>query len=120
MFQLVQRILAWSQGDPVLLYSRFFLHSISLEAESDFWQAAREVARGHKEAVVVVEFRDDADKDLQKETAPHFRRFSSGDQVVQRAMRFGFDVIWKADGRGMAKFGADDAHVTRLFLRVEP
>ncbi len=106
--------LAQSVGsDGVLVYARFFFHAIDEEAERAVLDHAATLIRARGGAFCA-EFRTPADRDAAKVTPEHYRRFIDLDGFVDRVAASGLTPLWRAEGRGMAKYRQDDAHVARL------
>lgn len=113
---LVTRIRdAAGRDEPLLVYARFFLHAIDQDQEAVFLRAASELCEGG--GCLALEFRTVRDRQLAKETAPHFRRYIDPLDVVTTALTFGFRLDYFVEGFGYAKYRKDDAHVARLLLR---
>lgn len=98
---------------PLLLYSRFFFHAIDEAAETRVIEQAASILARHGGALAV-EFRTTADAASAKATPDHYRRFVDPDAFAALVVSAGLSVQWRAEGRGMAKYRADDAHVARL------
>jgi tellurite methyltransferase len=63
---------------------------------------------------VAFEFRTPDDVALPKVTPDHYRRPVDPDMLVDKLEGRGFTVTYRVEGRGMARWGDDDAHVCRL------
>jgi len=90
-----------------LLYARFVLHAVPESTEDALigglagrWQVA-------------FEFRTPQD-DGPKMTPDHYRRPVDPDRLAVKLQTAGFSIDYLVTGRGMAKWGRDDAHVCRL------
>lgn len=103
---------------PIMLYSRFVIHSLTVEQEESLLQNVQSVLR-KAPGVFTVEFRTLKDSDLRKETAPHFRRFVDPTQFLSRCKLYGLRPTYFVEGRGFAKYRADDAHVARIILELD-
>ena len=95
------------QGEG-LLYARFLLHAIPEQAEDAL------LGRLEGRWSVAFEFRTPKDEMLPKVTPDHYRRPVSVRQVCNKLEACGFSTVYSVEGRGMAKYGADDAHVGRV------
>ena len=93
-----------------LLYARFFLHAVEESVEDSLLDTLE--GGWH----VALEYRTLADESGMKVTGPHYRRYIDTDRLVQKFEGVGFRVEYRIEGRGMARWGADDAHVGRLIL----
>lgn len=102
---------------PVCVYARFFLHAIREDEQAQFFKAlGANLTSGHK---VAFEYRTEDDADLQKQAPPHFRRYQGAEAVRLAMQDQGFDQAYLVEGRGFAKFGAEDAIVARhIFQKV--
>lgn len=106
-------LLAREFSGPLLLYSRFFFHAIDEAAEARVITNAAMILKRHGGALAV-EYRSLADAGSAKVTLQHYRRFIDPEAFAARVAAAGLSLRWRAEGRGMAKFRADDAHVARL------
>lgn len=91
-----------------LLYARFLLHAISERAEDDL------LDRLNGDWAVAFEFRTPFDIGKPKMTPDHFRRPVLLEDLCAKLEARGFTITYLVQGRGMAKFGLDDAHVGRV------
>ena len=98
---------------PVLVYARFFFHAIDDDAEAAVIAHAAELI-GRNGGAFCAEFRTPEDRDAAKVTPEHYRRFIDPQAFAARVAAAGLKPVWQAEGRGMAKYRQDDAHVARL------
>jgi len=108
----------WGQREKFdVIYSRFFIHSISDEQETSFFELVNQgLCVGGR---LYVEYRTSEDEVLPKETEDHFRRFVDPGSFAERAGNFGLKLVYGVEGRGYAKYGEDDAHVARqVFVKL--
>lgn len=100
---------------PVAVYSRFFVHAISDEAEDVLREfLARTLPAGSR---IYLEFRTEKDKDTPKVFGEHFRRFVDPDALVARFGRDGhFAVLHDERGHGLAVYRDEDPYVARIVL----
>lgn len=105
----------WLAG-PVLIYSRFFFHAVDDEAEARILERIGKVL-GQTGGALAVEFRTTLDAAGAKETGEHYRRYVDPAAFVARLAENGLQTVWQAEGRGMAKYRSDDAHVARIVAR---
>ena len=107
------RKLADATSGPVLVYARFFFHSIDEGAQS---RVLAEVAKllAERGGAFCAEFRTHKDSESTKTTPDHYRRFIDPDDFARRIEEASMRVVWRTDGRGMAKYRSDDAHVARF------
>lgn len=99
-----------------VLYARFFLHAIDHDEEVHFLELCRRVLEA-RNAIVAVEFRTTKDRNLNKVTAAHYRRYVDPLAFITRASEFDLHPFYFVEGFGFAKFHDDDAHVARILLR---
>jgi SAM-dependent methyltransferase len=108
----LEKLAAEFEG-PLLLYSRFFFHAIDETAESLVIERAATILKTRGGALAV-EYRTTQDAASTKVTSDHYRRYIDPERFAARVMSAGLKVQWRAEGRGMAKYRTDDAHVARL------
>lgn len=96
------------------VYARFFLHAISEEQEDRFLSFARSICLGG--GMLAAEFRTIRDAGQMKVTPDHYRRFIEPVAFLEKAHRHGFTTSYYVEGFGFAKYGADDAYVSRCLL----
>ncbi|MGH6785451.1 MAG: class I SAM-dependent methyltransferase [Novosphingobium sp.] len=102
---------------PVLIYARFFFHAIDQRAEAAVLaQAARLL--GRRGGALCAEFRTHLDEAAAKVTPTHYRRFIVPDDFASQVQATGLQVAWRTEGRGMAKYRSDDAHVARFIAQA--
>lgn len=99
----------------VLVYARFFLHAIPLEAEMFLLRHAANILR-ERDGVFALEFRTNRDSHQTKVTPDHYRRFVDPIDFIARAAGLGFAKRYYVDGFGLAKYKDDDAHIARCVL----
>ena len=95
------------------LYSRFFLHALSLELQEDFYKLIIKLKSRFPEIQLLIEYRSKEDESLEKETPDHYRCFIDPLTVTPRFISGGFEEIYYIKGRGFAKYKNDDAIVAR-------
>lgn len=98
---------------PLLIYSRFFLHAITEDEEKLFLQRISDMEQIR---VIALEFRTDRDLSQPKATSDHFRRFIAPSDFSHKVYAQGFKISYFAEGFGFAKYRNDDAHVARFLL----
>jgi len=103
---------------PLILYSRFFLHSIDEEAEAVFLDLCHDCLRLHG-GKLFTEFRTDKDKGQYKQMGnTHYRRFIRLEDFLRRCEAAGLQAEYSIEGKGFAKYGAEDAYVARAVLHL--
>ena len=100
-------------SDPVI-YSRFFLHAINDEAIEKFLDFS-ELMMGES-GVLCLEYRTEADRDLDKVTQAHFRNFIDPLNFETQLRRRNMVTRYFCEGHGYAKFQTDDAFVARHII----
>lgn len=105
--------LAGEFAGPLLVYSRFFFHAVDDAAEAEILRRVGTLLQ-ERGGTLAVEFRTIHDADGARETGAHYRRYVDPAAYVARLADCRLNVIWQAQGRGMAKYRGDDAHVARI------
>ena len=103
---------------PVMLYSRFLIHSLTSDQEVSLIQNVGAVLR-KTSGIFIAEFRTVKDSNLRKETAPHFRRFVDPTRFLERCKQYDLKSRYFVEGTGFAKYRNDDAHVARIILDLD-
>ena len=103
-------------GDSLVFYSRFVLHSLD-EGEEDRFLLALSTCMKQDE-YVFFEFRNMEDVNRQKHYPNHFRRYLDA-TLFQRKLEdnCGLSLEYSITGVGMAKYKEEDPVVTRIFAR---
>eukprot|EP00535_Pseudo-nitzschia_heimii_P000626 CAMPEP_0197179806 /NCGR_PEP_ID=MMETSP1423-20130617/4635_1 /TAXON_ID=476441 /ORGANISM="Pseudo-nitzschia heimii, Strain UNC1101" /LENGTH=251 /DNA_ID=CAMNT_0042629771 /DNA_START=170 /DNA_END=925 /DNA_ORIENTATION=+ len=102
-----------SSGGGVVVYNRFFLHSIDRVQESRFVEALSESMRSGDK--LYMEFRCHLDEDLPKVYGKgHYRRYVQTDDFVATLEKLGYRVEYEVTGRGMSKYKSEDPFVSRV------
>ena len=102
-----------ASGTPTV-YARFFLHAITDEQESSFLSLARSICANG--GILAAEFRTVRDAAQRKVTPDHYRRYMEPMAFLESAHGHGFATSYYVEGFGFAKYGADDAYVSRCIL----
>ena len=105
------------RGDgPLCVYSRFFFHAIDESTQGAALLLVKELL-GREGDYCAFEFRTDKDKDREKVTPSHYRRYVNPDRFIADAREiYGLECNYRVEGTGYAVFKSDDAHVVRLVL----
>lgn len=101
-------------GRKVCIYARFFLHAINDVEQAIFLKALSETLMPG--SLVAFEYRTLEDQFLQKEAAPHYRRYQSAEDLNSELQELGFKKVYAIEGQGFAKYKADDAIVARCIF----
>lgn len=114
--ELVLDVLKHSEKDSVIaIYARFFLHAITREEQKQFLQILSEVLP--PEALMFFEYRTDGDESDRKEFGAHYRRFQAHKELLSSLSSQGFFIEYEIEGKGLAKYKAEDAVVGRCVVR---
>ena len=101
-------------GKTACVYSRFFLHAITEDEQSAFFDALAEtLLSGHR---IAFEYRTTADQALEKDAPPHYRRYQDAAAVNAQLADRGFTQLYAIEGQGYAKYKAEDAIVARCLF----
>lgn len=116
--RLVELARELADGKEVVYYSRFVMHTLDDEQESQFlYGLSASVQAGE---LVYLEFRSKEDEALEKHYGNHYRRFINAEKFRDGLKAdFDFDVQYFIVGRGMAKFREEDPYVCRVIARKE-
>ena len=100
----------------VVVYTRFFLHSIDEDQEDLFLTAlAEELIKGDE---MRHEYRSKEDEALPKVYGKgHYRRYIDTPALLQKLEDKGFKTQYEITGRGMAKYKNEDPFVSRLIVK---
>jgi ubiquinone/menaquinone biosynthesis C-methylase UbiE len=111
---LLDQVSQYRTSRAPTVYARFFLHAISDEQEDRFLSFARSICLDG--GMLAAEFRTVRDAGQTKVTPDHYRRFMEPVSFLEKAHRHGFATNYYVEGFGFAKYGADDAYVSRCIL----
>lgn len=105
-----------SSADNIIVYTRFFLHSIDQHQETKFLSAlSAALSPGDK---LYFEFRCKMDESLEKvHGKDHYRRYIDTPAMMEDMAELGFNVEYEITGRGMAKYKSEDPFVSRIVAR---
>lgn len=104
------------ESEPVLFYSRFFLHSITAEVQDQLLAAIDSVARPGD--LLAAEFRTDKDEERAKTFGNHYRRFqNAADFRTSLTERFGFEIVSDLESDGLSPYGDEDPVLYRVVAR---
>ena len=105
------------EAAQLVIYARFFLHAIDEDTETAMLEQMRPLL-DREGAHLCIECRTSRDLGGSKVTPDHYRRFIVPAQLHARLGRLGLEVVYAAEGYGMAKYKDDDAHVLRVICRA--
>lgn len=103
-------------NEPCAYYARFFIHVLSEKNLSNFFKNLSKVMK--KTDYIFLEYRNNKDKNLIKETPYHFRNFYTNKYVKLLGKNNSLKCIYEVSGQGFAKWRNDDAQITRqIFIK---
>lgn len=110
---LLENARSISGNSNIVVYSRFFLHSIDDDQEASFMKSLSDnLISGDK---VYFEFRAEADSKIDKIYGNHYRRFvNSAEYSKNLEETYNFSIEYSITGQGMAKYKSEDPFVTRI------
>lgn len=111
---LVAFLSSVSTNGQVVVYMRFFLHSIPLDVQELIFD---EVARLPSGLLLALEFRTDKDALQPKIYGDHYRRYIKPTEVVHSLERRGLKIEFDEEGTGMSPFGDEDPYLARILAR---
>lgn len=94
-----------------VLYARFFLHAMTDKEEEDFFALASAILESG--SIMALEYRCADDAKIRKEFGEHYRRYLKHNDLCTRVVNHGFKIDYQIEGRGYAKYKAEDAFVGR-------
>ena len=96
----------------IAVYARFFLHAIDAKEQHAFLAMTRQAIPAG--SVLLLEYRTTDDAGGDKVFGhDHYRRYLDHLGVLSAVTAAGFDVRYQIEGRGLAKYGNEDAMVGR-------
>lgn len=96
------------------IYARFFIHALNDEQiEKFFVLCQRTLEKGEK---LYLEYRTEKDAEGVRETGQHYRNYLNSNRVTEMLVNSGFKCEYTVEGKGFAKWGADDAYVARHIM----
>jgi len=97
--------------DSKAFYARFFLHSLDKTSLQMFFNNTSSAMNDSD--ILLVEYRNENDKNLPKVTETHFREYYSAKAISDIANANNLKCSYEVSGQGFAKYKHDDAFVTR-------
>ena len=105
-----------ANGQPLLFYMRFFLHSIPEKVQQELMSEIARIAQ--KGDFIAAEFRTDKDKRRHKTFTKHYRRYQNGPAFGRELrQRYGFTVVEEEQGTGLSVYKDEDPHLYRVIAR---
>lgn len=105
--------LDWKKA--IAFYGRFFLHTLTSDEAVLFFENLSSKMKFND--YLFLEYRSPEDRLKPKVTKQHFRNYFSAESVVVLAQQHDIAVQYEVEGRGMAKWKADDATVVRQIFK---
>lgn len=103
-------------GEPVMFYLRFFLHSIPEGVQDSLMSSIRDHARPGD--VFAAEFRSDRDEENSKVHGKHYRRFQNGAEFGARLTSdYGFTLVHEEENTGLSPYQGEDPVLYRVIAR---
>lgn len=98
---------------PKVIYSRFFLHSITLQEQNDYLEVISEIL--DKNDLLCLEFRTIEDKEISKVYDNHYRRFINMEELlVDLQEKYMFEIKYKYKGRNLSVFKQENPYLGRI------
>jgi SAM-dependent methyltransferase len=100
----------------LVVYSRFFLHSLDQEQEQKFMISLSQLLKPKDR--IYFEFRSKEDENKDKIYGKHYRRFIDSDSFIRNLEdNYNFIVEYSITGQGMAKYKSEDPFITRIIAK---
>jgi Methyltransferase domain/Tetratricopeptide repeat len=105
----------WVSGQ-VVVYLRFFLHSVEESTEDALISTLLEtLPHGFR---LCAEFRTTQDGSLPKVYGDHYRRYLDEERFAAKLRGLGFEIEHLEAGRGLSPYEGEDPHLARIIARV--
>lgn len=103
-------------GEPVMFYLRFFLHSIPVDVQETLLRSISDHARPGD--VFAAEFRTDRDQENAKVHGQHYRRFQNAAEFAARLRDdYGFTPVHEEEATGLSPYQGEDPVLYRVIAR---
>ena len=113
---VIEEVRSNSKGQAIVVYSRFFLHSLDDAQENKFMNALNNNL--NKGDYLYFEYRSKEDQSIDKIYGDHFRRFIDTEEYLESLTnKYAFEVLYSITGQGMAKYKEEDPFVTRIIAK---
>lgn len=103
------------QGKSKVFYARFFIHTLTVSELALFFDNISKIMK--RGDYLFLEYRNKDDAVRKKITPKHFRAFYTADFVSDKAMERGLQCSYEEKGTGFAKWGEDNASVSRQIFQ---
>lgn len=105
-----------NNDNPLIIYSRFFIHTLDENQERNFISTLSKSLR--KDDLLYFEFRNKGNELQEKIYGDHFRRYiDESIFCLSLENKYDFEIIYKITGQGMAKFKSEDPVISRVIAR---
>lgn len=111
----IRQLISENKDKISVVYSRFFLHSITEDIQEEIISSISEEANAGTR--IFFEYRTTEDEKAEKIFGQHFRRYIDHDNLVRSISAAGLEVIYETSGNGMAYYKGEDPHVGRIIAR---
>lgn len=100
----------------LMIYSRFFLHSINKETEIILLHILSKILKS--EDLLVLEFRTIEDEKIEKVYSDHYRRYIDSDGLKKDLeVKYGFSTEFYYKGQGLSIYENEDPYLARMILK---
>lgn len=107
---------ARSKGKILVIYLRFFLHSIDQETEETLLTTVSKYLQSGD--IFAAEFRTIEDEEREKVYADHFRRYIVAEELLRDLEeKYQLTKILFEKGTGLAKYKNEDPYVARIIMK---
>lgn len=98
---------------PLTIYSRFFLHSITLENQNNFLEVIAETLSNND--LLCLEFRTIEDSEISKVYNNHYRRYIDMDRLLlELKEKYNFEIYYSFKGRNLSIFKDENPYLGRI------
>lgn len=115
----LRQIKSKANGAPVMFYMRFFLHSITAEAQEQLMKTIADLATNGD--ILAVEFRTDKDENNEKVHGGHYRRYQNAN-VFKQALeeKYNFKILFETEEKGLSPYNGEDPVLYRAIAKYKP
>jgi SAM-dependent methyltransferase len=111
----VRQLISENRDKINVIYSRFFLHSITEDIQEEIISSISEETNVGTR--IFFEYRTTEDEKAEKIFGQHFRRYIDHDHLVRLMSVAGLEVVYETSGNGMAYYKGEDPHVGRIIAQ---
>jgi SAM-dependent methyltransferase len=102
-------------GLPLVIYARFFLHSLTDRSRNDFYKFVCDLSSKGKVLHVFAEFRVHEDRNLEKHFGVHYRKFLELEEVLEEFTSWDFEILYSEKSNGFAPYLDEDPVLGRIW-----